>query len=57
MSIAVREDVVGLGIYGWLLTVLGADCETDADDDDEVVEDDYIERWKRGQVSKEIIKP
>ena len=51
--IAVREDVVGLGSYGRLLTVLVTDSETDADEDDEVVEDDYIERWKEGRFRKE----
>ena len=48
----VREDVVGLGSYGRLLTVLVADYETGADGDEEVIEDDYIERWKEGRFRK-----
>jgi hypothetical protein len=44
----VREDVVGLGSYGRLLTVLLTDeCDSEAKDDSEV-EDDYIDRWKQG---------
>ena len=50
--VAVREDVVGLGSYGRLLTVLVADCETEADEEDETIEDDYIKRWKEGRFRK-----
>jgi len=44
----VEEDVVGLGSYERLLTVLvteETDFEGEADEDDE---DDYIDRWKQG---------
>ena len=44
----VEEDVVGLGSYGRLLTVLVTEelkAEEDAQDDEP---DDYIDRWKRG---------
>lgn len=46
----VEEDVVGLGSYERLLTVLVTD-ETEienADDDEEEDRDDYIDRWDRG---------
>jgi hypothetical protein len=44
----VEEDVVGLGSYGRLLTVLVAqDIQGDDEDEDEDT-DDYIDRWKRG---------
>jgi Zn-dependent peptidase ImmA (M78 family) len=44
----VEEDVVGLGSYERLLTVLMTE-ETESDDDDnEEDQDDYIDRWKQG---------
>lgn len=46
-NIEVEEDIVGLGNYGRLLTVIIAEW----DEDEEVVEeggDDYIERWRHG---------
>jgi len=44
----VQEDVVGLGNYGRLLTVLlTEECDSEVKDDRED-EDDYIDRWKQG---------
>jgi Zn-dependent peptidase ImmA (M78 family) len=44
----VQEDVVGLGSYGRLLTVLMTQ-EAEAEDEDENQdEDNYIDRWKQG---------
>jgi Zn-dependent peptidase ImmA (M78 family) len=45
----VEEDIVGLGSYERLLTVLMTE-ETDwgDDDDDEAEQDDYVDRWERG---------
>jgi Zn-dependent peptidase ImmA (M78 family) len=44
----VEEDVVGLGSYGRLLTVLMTDAPETEEDDDGEEQDDYIDRWKRG---------
>jgi Zn-dependent peptidase ImmA (M78 family) len=45
----VEEDVVGLGSYERLLTVLMTEeTESGDDDDDEGGQDDYIDRWKQG---------
>ena len=45
----VEEDVVGLGGYERLLTVLMAEeTESEDSDDDEAGQDDYIDRWKQG---------
>jgi hypothetical protein len=44
----VEEDVIGLGSYGRLLTVLLTE-ELDSEDEDEVEDgDEYIDRWKNG---------
>jgi hypothetical protein len=50
--VEVREDIVGLGTYGRLLTVLMTDCECEGDEGDDALEDDYIERWKEGRFRK-----
>lgn len=47
--IDVEEDIVGLGSYQRLLTILITDCETEDDEEDEVANDDYIDRWKEGR--------
>ncbi|XHR27497.1 MAG: ImmA/IrrE family metallo-endopeptidase [Chthoniobacteraceae bacterium] len=44
----VEEEVVGLGSYGRLLTVLVTEDDECEDDDDETGSDDYIDRWKHG---------
>ncbi len=44
----VEEDVVGLGSYERLLTVLMTDEAETEEDDDEGDQDDYIDRWKQG---------
>jgi hypothetical protein len=44
----VEEDVVGLGSYERLLTVLVTDEEAEEEDDDEGEQDEYIDRWKQG---------
>lgn len=44
----VEEDVVGLGSYERLLTVLMTDEAETEEDDDEGEQDDYIDRWKQG---------
>lgn len=46
--IEVEEDVVGLGGYGRLLTVLIADWQAENDEDEEEGGDDYIDRWNKG---------
>ncbi len=44
----VEEDVVGLGSYERLLTVLVTEGTESEDDDNEEDQDDYIDRWKQG---------
>jgi uncharacterized protein DUF955 len=44
----VEEDIVGLGSYERLLTVLLTEETEQAEGDGEETEDDYIERWKQG---------
>jgi hypothetical protein len=45
----VQEDIVGLGSYERLLTVLITDDpEVEGDDDEGEERDDYIDRWKQG---------
>jgi Zn-dependent peptidase ImmA (M78 family) len=44
----VEEDVVGLGSYEQLLTVLVTEETEPEGEDDEEYQDDYIDRWKRG---------
>ena len=44
----VEEDVVGLGSYERLLTVLSTDATEHDEEDSEEPQDDYIERWRRG---------
>jgi len=44
----VEEDVVGLGSYERLLTVLVTDEIDSEDDAEEEDQDDYIDRWKQG---------
>jgi hypothetical protein len=44
----VEEDVVGLGSYERLLTVLMTEEAETEDDNDEGEQDDYIDRWKQG---------
>lgn len=44
----VEEDVVGLGSYERLLTVLMTDESETEEDDEEGDQDDYIDRWKQG---------
>jgi len=43
----IEEDVVGLGSYERLLTVLMTE-EAETEDADEEEQDDYIDRWKQG---------
>ena len=43
-----EEDVVGLGSYERLLTVLMTDEAEAEEADDEEEQDDYIDRWKQG---------
>ena len=45
----VEEDIVGLGSYQRLLTILITDWEAEEDEEDELEDDDYIDRWKRGR--------
>ena len=47
-NLEVEEDIVGLGSYGRILTVLIADF-TSPEDSEEHEEDDYIDRWKEGR--------
>ena len=47
-AIEVEEDVVGLGNYGRLLTVLIANWELPEEDEEEEKEVDYIDRWQKG---------
>ena len=42
----VEEDVVGLGSYERLLTVLMTEETAQEEEDSEVDQDDYIDRWK-----------
>ena len=44
----VEEDVVGLGSYERLLTVLMTEETASEEDDNEEDQDDYIDRWKTG---------
>ena len=44
----VEEDVVGLGSYERLLTVLMTEETAQEEEDSEVDQDDYIDRWKTG---------
>ena len=44
----VEEDVVGLGSYGRLLTVLVTQEIDEAEEEERDVEDGYIDRWKHG---------
>ena len=44
----IEEDVVGLGSYERLLTVLMTEEAESEDDDDEGEQDGYIDRWKQG---------
>lgn len=44
----VEEDIVGLGSYERLLTVLMTEEESSAQEDEEEEQDDYIDRWKTG---------
>lgn len=46
--IEVEEDIVGLGSYGRLLTVLIADWQAENDENEEEGGDDYIDRWNKG---------
>jgi hypothetical protein len=46
-NVAVEEDIVGLGNYGRLLTVLIAEWEEDEEELEESG-DDYIDRWRQG---------
>ena len=46
----VREDVVGLGSYGRLLTVLSAEFDDkESEEEEDEPEDDYIARWEEGR--------
>ena len=47
-NIEVEEDIVGLGSYGRLLTVLIADCKLSEDDEEEETGTEYIDRWQKG---------
>jgi hypothetical protein len=44
----VEEDIIGLGSYDRLLTVLVTEDTDPEGEDDEEYQDDYIDRWKRG---------
>ena len=44
----VEEDVVGLGSYQRLLTILITDWDAEESEEDELGDDDYIDRWKEG---------
>jgi Zn-dependent peptidase ImmA (M78 family) len=44
----VEEDVVGLGSYGRLLTVLMTEEDGSEDDGEDDERDDYIDRWRQG---------
>lgn len=46
-KIEVEEDIVGLGSYGRLLSVLITSWDTEEDEDDDL-EDNYIDRWGKG---------
>ncbi len=43
-----EEDIVGLGSYGRLLTVLVTKADQTDSEDEEDEEDDYISRWDKG---------
>jgi hypothetical protein len=45
----VEEDVVGLGSYQRLLTILITDWDAEESEEDELGDDDYIDRWKEGR--------
>lgn len=47
-KIEVEEDIVGLGSYGRLLTVLITNWDEEDDIDDDEASDSYIERWGQG---------
>lgn len=47
-NLEVEEDVVGLGSYGRLMTVLITDWSED-EQEDETDDDDWIERWNEGR--------
>ncbi len=47
-SCEVVEDIVGLGSYGRLLTVLVAENAPEREDETEPDGDDYIDRWRQG---------
>jgi hypothetical protein len=42
----VEEDVVGLGSYQRLLTILITDWDAEESEEDELGDDDYIDRCK-----------
>ena len=44
----VEEDVVGLGSYSRLLTVLVTQDIDEAEEEEKEVQDDYVDRWKHG---------
>lgn len=44
----VEEDIIGLGSYDRLLTVLVTENTDTEDEDDEEYQDDYVDRWKQG---------
>ena len=50
--VEIEEDVVGLGSYGRMLSVLFMDWSPEEQLEDDSEEDDYIERWKDGRFRK-----
>lgn len=47
-NLEVEEDIVGMGRFGRLMTILISDFHPDEEEEDEEEEDDCIDRWKRG---------
>jgi Zn-dependent peptidase ImmA (M78 family) len=50
--IEVEEDIIGLGSYGRVLSVLFLDWTPEDEVEKESEEDDYIDRWKAGRFRK-----
>ncbi|MEM9284043.1 MAG: ImmA/IrrE family metallo-endopeptidase [Verrucomicrobiota bacterium] len=50
-SVEIEEDIIGLGSYGRLLTILFSELRP-KEEEMEQVTDDYIDRWKEGRFRK-----
>ena len=47
-AIEAEEDIVGLGNYGRLLTILLAEWDPEEEDEEESKSDDWTDRWQKG---------